>query len=233
MNRETNRLLALGAIAGPIYIIIGALEMMLRPGYDIRRHELSVVANGEYGWIHIAMMATTGLLTVVGAVGLRRAIRGQIAGRWAPILIGLYGAGVICAAFFTADPTMGFPPGTPANAHSVTWHGSLHLMFGSLGFLGLIAAALVLARRFRSTAQRGLMTFSIITGVLFLLSSFSGIVAGGGGTNENPDALAATLFAFTGAVAVAWTWLTTIFITQRHTLPAAPVGTEQAVTSGA
>src|SRR5262245_61962607 len=213
----TRLLLTAGLVAGPIYIIVGALEMLLRPGYDIRRHELSVVANGDWGWIHILMMATTGLLTIAGAVGMRRAIRGQRAGTWGPLLVGLYGLGVGCAGFFTADPTLGFPPGTPADAREVSWHGGLHLVFGSLGFLGLIAATMVFARRFASVRQRGLAAFSVLTGVFFFVS-FAGISVGSGAARADPDVLAFTLIAFTLAVVLAWIWLSTVSAELRRSL---------------
>jgi hypothetical protein len=206
----TKKLLTVGIIAGPMYIVVGALEMLLRSGYDIRRHDLSVVANGDWGWIHILMMAVTGLLTIAGAVGLRRALRGQRGGTWGPLLVGLYGFGVTCAAFFTADPTLGFPPGTPADARTVSWHGMLHFMFGGLGFLGLIAGAFVFARRFASKHQRGLAAFSIFTGLFFFVASFTGIAAGGGSANEDPDVLALTVYAFTAAVVVGWSWISKV-----------------------
>jgi hypothetical membrane protein len=43
------------------------LEAVLRDGFDIRVHSLSLLANGPAGWVHSAMMIITGLLTVLGA----------------------------------------------------------------------------------------------------------------------------------------------------------------------
>jgi hypothetical protein len=203
----TRNLLTAGLVAGPIYVAVGAFEMLLRPGFDIRRHSLSVVANGDWGWIHILMMATTGVLTVAGAIGMARAMRGQRAGTWGPILVGVYGLGITCAAFFTADPTLGFPPGTPADARAVSWHGLLHLLFGSVGFLGLIAACLVFARRFASLGQRRLAAGSVFTGVFFF-AAFAGIASSG--TQTDPSILALIVETFTAAVVVGWAWLSTV-----------------------
>ena len=47
-----------------------------------------------------------------------------------------------------ADPGLGFPPGTPADASTLSWHGMVHLIVGTVSFLSLIAACFVFARRF-------------------------------------------------------------------------------------
>jgi hypothetical protein len=160
----TRGLLACGVIAGPIYVIVGSIEMLARPGFDLRRHSLSLLSNGDWGWIHIATLITTGLLTVAGAIGMRRALRGGRGGTWGPLLLGVYGLGLSCAGFFVADPVFGFPPGTPADANTVSWHGILHIVTGGIGFLGLIGACFVLARRFASLGERGWVAFSAATG---------------------------------------------------------------------
>ena len=151
----TRFLLACGVVAGPLYILVGAIEILTRPGFDMTRHDLSLMSNGDWGWIHIAMLITTGLLTIAGAVGMRRTQRGGQAGSWGPLLVGVYGAGLIGAGFFRADPALGFPPGTPADTRTVSWHGMLHLVSGGIGFLALIAACFIFARRFAAYGQRG------------------------------------------------------------------------------
>jgi hypothetical membrane protein len=108
--KPPHALLACGVIAGPLYILVGVIEMLIRPGFDLRRHPLSLLSNGEGGWIHIAMLITTGLLTIAGALGMRRVLRGERGGTWGPVLIGLYGLGLIGAGVFVADPALGFPP---------------------------------------------------------------------------------------------------------------------------
>jgi len=90
----------------------------------------------------------------------------------------------------------------------VSWHGNLHMLFSSTGFLGLIAASLVFARRFASLGQRGLATFSIFTGLYFFAAIVTGILAGS--AQDDLNILALTVFAFTGAVVLGWTWISTI-----------------------
>src|SRR5262245_1023505 len=103
-TKLTRALLTCGVIAGPMYIIVGVIQMFIRPGFDIRRHALSLLSNGDLGWIQIANFLVTGLLVIAGALGMRR------------VLVGLYGLGLIGAGISRADPALGFPPGTPQDA---------------------------------------------------------------------------------------------------------------------
>src|SRR5256885_15815170 len=81
----TRVLLLCGVVAGPIYVIVGVIEMLTRPGFDPTRHDLSLMSNGDWGWIHISLIILTGLLTIAGAVGMRRGLRGGRGGtRGAP-----------------------------------------------------------------------------------------------------------------------------------------------------
>src|SRR5262249_17268469 len=90
-SRLTKPLLMLGAIAGPLYILVGLAQMLTREGFDFRRHALSLLSNGEFGWIQIANFLVSGILVIAGAVGCRLTLRSQPAGLWGPILLGLYG----------------------------------------------------------------------------------------------------------------------------------------------
>ena len=40
-------LLTCGALAGPLYVTLGLLQILFREGFDIRRHALSLMSNGE------------------------------------------------------------------------------------------------------------------------------------------------------------------------------------------
>lgn len=93
--------------------------------------------------------------------------------------LGVYGAALVGARFFVADPADGFPVGTPPGPTvTPSWHGMLHIVFGGAGFLGLIAACLVLAWQFRGRQQLSWAVFSPATGVLFA-AAFAGVAAGG------------------------------------------------------
>jgi hypothetical protein len=199
-TRATKALLACGIAAGPLYILIGGLEMFTRPGFDPLRHDLSLMANGDFGWIHSSLLIVTGLLVVASSVGMRNALGDGVASAWGPRLIALYGVGLIAAGIFAADPAYGFPPGTPAEAHAVSWHGLMHLVSGFVGFVGFIAACFVVARRFISRNQRGWAAYSRVTGVVFA-AAFVGIASGSqqGGTIST-----VVILAFTAAVVLGW-----------------------------
>jgi len=150
-------LLAAGILAGPVYVLTSLVEVILRPGFDLTRHSLSLLSNGDGGLIHSTMMLVAGGLMVVGAVGLGRALRDGRGRTWGPILVGVFGASFIAAGLMTPDPALGFPPGTPDGPPVVvTWHSIGHLVAGSAGFLGLIGACFVFARRFRANGEGGL-----------------------------------------------------------------------------
>ena len=85
---------------------------------------------------------------------------------------------------------------------SPSWHGTLHIVFGGIGFLGLITACLVLAWQFRVQRQLSWAIFSLITGVVFF-AAFAGIAARGAASST-------VVLAFTGAVILAWTWLSLV-----------------------
>jgi hypothetical protein len=192
-----------GLVAGPLYILVGSVEALTRPGFDPTRDDLSLLSNGQLGWIHIALFVSTGLLTIAGAVGMRRALAGGRASTWGPLLVGLYGLGLIGAGIFVADPARGFPPGTPADAHAISWHGLMHFVSGGVGFIGLIAACMVFARRFAALGQTGWTAYSVATGVLFF-AAFVGIAAG---SQAGGPALVVVTLAFTAAVVLGWAWV--------------------------
>ena len=87
MNRTTTRaLLVCGVIAGPIYVAVGLIEILIRPGFDITRHELSLMSLGDLGWIQIANFLATGLLVIAGSIGMRRVLHPGRGGTWGPLL---------------------------------------------------------------------------------------------------------------------------------------------------
>jgi len=105
----TNRLLGLGVLAGPIYLVVGIAQALLRDGFVFARHPLSVLANGPGGWVQTANFVVTGLMVVATAVGFRRAL-GPRSGA-VSLFLGAFGASMLVAAVFRADPMDGFPVG--------------------------------------------------------------------------------------------------------------------------
>jgi hypothetical protein len=201
-GRVTRSLLGYGVLAGPLYVTVSLAQALTRDGFDLTRHQWSLLSNGALGWIQVANFVLTGLMVIASAAGLRRALGTT----WAPRLVATYGASLICAGIFRADPALGFPPGAPAGTGTVSWHGVLHFVAGGIGFAGLIAACFVVARR---VATEGWSIYSRVTGVL-VLAGFAGVATGAGSV--------ATNLGFVGAVLIGWAWLTALSIhLYRHT----------------
>ncbi|MBV9579613.1 MAG: DUF998 domain-containing protein [Chloroflexi bacterium] len=196
-------LLAAGALAGPLYLGLGLAQALARPGFDLGRHDLSLLANGDFGWIQVGNFLLTGLLVIAGAFGLRRTALSQRDPASGPWLIAGYGVGLIGAGLFVADPAFGFPPGSPPDSTAISWHGLLHILSAALGFLALIAACGVFSRRFAAQSQAGWAIFSAVTGVVFL-AGFVGIATGSGQRWA--------VLSFWLAVLIAWSWLTAITV---------------------
>ncbi|MET3812063.1 DUF998 domain-containing protein [Arthrobacter sp. UYEF3] len=87
-DARTRFLLACGIAAGPLYLIVGFAQAFTRPGFDPARNDLSVLANGDLGWIQITNLLLTGLLTFLSALGIRRVLRGGKGGIWGPAASG-------------------------------------------------------------------------------------------------------------------------------------------------
>jgi Protein of unknown function (DUF998) len=200
-SNVTRSLLGYLALAGSFYVVVSLVQAFTRTGFDPAEHEWSLLALGEHGWIQIANLILTGAMIVTGAIGLSRALPENERGRRAASrLLAGYGLCLVAAGVFTADPANGFPAGAPAGRpDEFSMHGTLHLVFGSIGFLCLIVVCFVVARiaarHSRSRAARS----SVAVGVLFTCA-FAGIASGASSAAVN--------LAFTGAVILSFAWLT-------------------------
>jgi hypothetical protein len=190
-------LLACGVAAGPLYVVVGLVQAVTREGFDVRRHALSLLSNGEWGWVQTANFFVTGALVIAGAIGIRRALRPGKAGTWGPLLLGLYGIGLLGAGVFPADPGQGFPPGTPAEVTGMSTSGLMHFVFGGIGFYALIAACFVFARRFASLGERRWVAYSVASGIGFFIA-FAAIASG----RASPT----IVLGFYAAVIWIWAW---------------------------
>jgi uncharacterized membrane protein YhaH (DUF805 family) len=165
----TRALLACGVVAGPLFVAVGLLQMLTRDGFDPTRHPLSLLSLGDLGWVQIANFVVAGLLFAASAVGMRRVLHPGRGGTWGPLLVGVYGLGLIMGGVFVADPALGFPPGTPDGIpDQMSWHGTLHAVAPVLASLALIAACLVFARRFAGLGRRGWAAFCVAVAVVDL-----------------------------------------------------------------
>ncbi|GAA4574941.1 hypothetical protein GCM10023176_43180 [Micromonospora coerulea] len=170
LSAATRTLLVCGALAGPVFVGTVAAQVLTRDGFDLRRHPISLLTLGAQGWIQVAAFIVAGLLSLAYAVGLRRVLRAGPAGTWAPLLVGVFGLGLVLGGMFRPDPALGFPPGAPAgNADPMSWHGTLHAVAAPLAFSALVLACFVVVRRAVVLGQPGWAAYSATTGVLALV----------------------------------------------------------------
>ncbi|WP_030674313.1 DUF998 domain-containing protein [Streptomyces sp. NRRL B-1347] len=167
-------LLAGGVVAGPLFLGAGLIQGLTRDGFDFTRNAISQLSLGGPGWIQVTSFVLTGVLVIAGAIGMRRVLHGKPGGVWAPRLTAVFGASFLLSAVFTADPGAGFPAGAPdARATSMSWHGTLHMLSGMVGYLALCAAFSVLARYFAADGRRGWAVGSRLAPVA-VLAGFAG-----------------------------------------------------------
>jgi len=173
-----------------LFYILAVGQILTRPGFDIRRHIISMLSLGDQGWIQIVNFEITGLLAMTCAIGVRRLLGGSRGGTWGPLLIGAYGVGMITAGIFQTDPALGFPPGAPAGTPAtMSLHATIHTIAFFVAFLSLVAASFVFSRRFFSLGRRGWGIYCAATGVtaplLIVLGSFInewvGVIIAGAG----------------------------------------------------
>jgi hypothetical membrane protein len=186
-NREQSLalrlMLACGAIGPLLFIVVFLIEGATRPSYSAWHNFVSSLSEGPGGWMQIANFIVCGALALPFAVGLRRVLGSGRGSTWGPILMGLFGLGLIGAGIFVTDPLLGYPPGAPS---TITVHGTLHNLLSLVVFASLVAACFVLARRFRSDAAwRGWAAYSIVTAIVVVVFFIAA-----GSCNESPSSSA-------------------------------------------
>jgi hypothetical protein len=196
---STRGLLHCGVWAGPFYLAVGLAQAFLRDGFVFAKHPLSVLTNGPGGWIQTVNFVVTGLMVIAAAVGFAR-VPGPVLGKKSRAMmwfLGGFGASMIVASMFPADPVDGFPPGTPLGVPtSISTTGLIHFIAGALGFICLAISCFLAARVMRRSNVPSLALLSLLSGVAVVLGFFGGI------------ALPMGVLGIWFAVVVGWLWLT-------------------------
>ena len=104
-NQATRTLLLCGVAAGPIYVVVGGLQVLQRDGYDLTRHSLSLMSNGDLGWIQITNFLLTGLLVLACATGIRRVLPPGHGSTWGPRLLSVHAIGLLAPGSSSPTPT--------------------------------------------------------------------------------------------------------------------------------
>jgi hypothetical protein len=63
----TRSLPGYGVLAGACHPVVGPAQARTRDGFDLTRHDLSLLTDGPYGWIQSANFILTGLLVIAAA----------------------------------------------------------------------------------------------------------------------------------------------------------------------
>jgi hypothetical protein len=189
-------------VAGPFYLAVGLAQALLRDGFDLMRHPLSVLANGPGGWVQTANFVLTGLMVIGAAVGFRRVLAPKSrAVSWS---LGLFGVSMLVAAVFPADPVDGFPVGTPEGPPtSISTGGFVHFVAGTLGFTALGVSCFAAARALSRRKWKSMARLSFVCGLAVILAFF-----GGAAFSNNSAGIMGIWF----SVVVGWAWLAVMSI---------------------
>ena len=180
---RTRALLTCAAVSGPLWASVSLVQAASREGFDLTRHPLSALSNGDLGWLQITNFVVVGLLTLAGAVGLRRVMRGGFGGTWVPRTVALNGLGMVLAGVFVMGPADGFPLGTPEGMPETLTAASIgHMAAGTIAFTALIVACYALGRRYRRAGDRVRSAVSFTAGTALLLGNGWAMTGGPAGS---------------------------------------------------
>ena len=148
-DKLTTSLLACGVLGGFGFIAVFLIAGAIRPHYSPLYHHVSSLSLGDDGSIQIANFVVTGILIIACALGLRRALSSGRGSTWGPILVGMFGLGLVGAGAFVTDPGFGYPPGASCGVPAtVTVHGNLvasSVALFSGGYAGLFQRLSIVA----------------------------------------------------------------------------------------
>lgn len=157
----TDVLLFTGAATAVLFVAVLLVEGLLRPGYDPLYHTGSELELGERGWIQRANFFVMGAGVFALFVGIQRTLD-STAG---PVLLGMFGVGLLIAGVFAPDPVRGYPPGAPTDRDAdLTWQARIHDMSGPIMFLALLGACVALA----GELQGGWRLYTAMTAIVGL-----------------------------------------------------------------
>ncbi|MBL7255268.1 DUF998 domain-containing protein [Actinoplanes sp. LDG1-01] len=172
-----------GVWAGPLFVGSNVVQVMVRDGFDLRRHPLSQLMLGGAGWVQSVTFVVVGLAVVALAVGLREQ-------RATAVFVGGFGAGLAAAGLFVPDAANGFPAGAPAVV-PMSWHGVAHATAAVLAFLALAGACVVHAVR---AGRRRAVLPAVLSGIVAVVLLL-----------PTPPEHASVQLAVTGLVSFGWT----------------------------
>ncbi len=201
-------MLGCGIFSAPVFFGLAALQIAIRPGYNIYLNAISQLSLGDLGWIQISSFILTGLLHVAFAFGLRQLLTGSRTGRFGSWLVVILGLGLIIAGISPPDPSFGFPPGAPAGMPSVmSLHADVHATAFFVSFIAIIASCFLFASRFTSQKHRGWAAYCVVSGVLApILIAMTGVEM----------AMSGLIVAVAGAIGLGWVSVLAVGLTAEY-----------------
>lgn len=187
-------LLYCGVAAALLFHAVVLVQALFRPGYDLIRLPLSLLALGPWGWVQTLNFLMSGLLLVGLAVGARQAQGPGPRPLVGAVLLAFYGIGMVVAALFPSDPENGFPLGA-SRPEAMSRDAQMHGMGFLIAQVSLILACLVFAYGFARLGARRWTAYCLATA----LCVPAGIVLAFG--FEQARGLA---FFVTGALGLCW-----------------------------
>ncbi len=190
------RLLSAGGFAGLFFCGVATFGILTRPGFDLQRHAVSNLSLGEGGWTMVAAFIASGALTLLCAIGLSHVLKDGRGHRALPVLVGLYGLGLVIAGIFPAPACCGFPAGIPEDQLPVmTPSAIIHSIGFMVAFSSLIIACFIAALRLSG----GWSLLSLLAGILMPLLVALGM----------SNAIAPGIAFFIAAI-IGWAWLAAV-----------------------
>jgi hypothetical protein len=165
----TDALLLTGLAAALLFVVVLLVEGALRAGYDPAYHTGSELGLGARGWIQRMNFIVMSAGTFAFATGVQRSLDSTIG----PVLLAVFGAGLIIAGMFPPDPVRGYPPGAPIDREAdLTLAAKIHDLSGPVMFLALLGACIALARQL----QGGWRLYTMLTaGLGFVLMVWTAV----------------------------------------------------------
>ena len=137
------RQFAWAGIMGPtLFVVIFTLEGCFRPGYQPFSMYVSELSLGSRGWVQIVNFVVFGLLLLAFTRGVAAEFQSGKASRGGIILLT-----IIAICYLASGPFAMDPASTPRN--QITFHGTLHGIFGAIVFSLMPVSCFVFLRRFR------------------------------------------------------------------------------------
>ena len=131
-----------GMVGATLFVLIFMLEGWYRPDYKPLQMFVSALALGSRGWIQILNFIVFGTLLFVFSRGVAVEFPSGKASRGGLVILR-----ILAICYFLSGPFVMDPANTPTN--QMTFHGTMHGIFGGIVFTLMPISCFVFLRRFR------------------------------------------------------------------------------------